>query len=128
MLTIDEMIAKLTEAKNNNKLGGNAVVHLCVPEQEYLPITDTKLELSDDGAVVLLFVDDKKLTQVPNVIIDVEGGVVQDVSSDFPVNYLLLDQDNISEGDHNPDWNEATEDYKRVSVLLADPTAEIDPD
>ncbi len=130
MLTIDDLIQQLIDAKQdrNNKLRGNAVVHLCVPEQGYLPLIDTKMEPSADGAVMLVFVQDGTLapTVVPNVIIDVEGGVVTSVDSDFPVRYLLLDQDNISAGGCDPGWSKSEEDYKRVSVLLDDPTAEID--
>jgi hypothetical protein len=127
VLTIDDLIQRLIDAKNDrkNKLRGNAVVHLCVPEIEYLPIIDTKMEPSQDGAVMLLMVQDGKLspTVVPNVIIDMSGGFVQGVSSDFPVKYLLLDHDSILD-ECNPEWCEAREDYKRVSVLLDDPAAE----
>lgn len=59
MLTIDEIIAKLTDAKNNNKLGGDAVVHVCLPEVPYVPVEDGKLELSDDGALFLMMLPDE---------------------------------------------------------------------
>jgi hypothetical protein len=93
VLTIDDLIQRLIDAKNDrkNKLRGNAVVHLCVPEIEYLPIIDTKMEPSQDGAVMLLIVQDGTLspTVVPSVVIDIGGGLVQGVSSDFPVKYLV---------------------------------------
>jgi hypothetical protein len=127
LMTIDKLIERLILARDNNKLGGAAVVHVCLPEVPYVPVADGLLETSADGVVFLLTLPaDAVKINTPNVVIDVDGGVVQGVSSDFPVNYLLLDQDSISEGDTDPDWCKATEDYKRVAVLLDDPTAEID--
>jgi hypothetical protein len=129
MLTIDKLIERLTLARENSKLGGAAVVHVCLPEVPYVPVVEGLLETCGDGAVFLLTLpDDAVKINTPNVIIDVSGGNVQGVSSDFPVNYLLLDQDNIEGGDVDPDWCKATEDYKRVVVLLDDPAAEIETD
>ena len=132
MLTIDQLLFVLESSKKNpaNKLGGDAVVHLVIPEMPYAPIIDAKLEADDSGAVVVLFVADEHLVvPTPHVVIDVEGGVVQNVTSDQPIKVLLLDQDNIEAGDTEPEWGYPVDyDYKRVSVLKDNPAAEIDND
>ena len=115
MLTVDSLIERLTDIKRS--VGGSSAVKLCVSGQR-VSVIDSCVE---DGSVSLLASDD---IVVPQVVIDVVSGVVQDVSSNVPLTYLILDEDCMSEGDFSPMWREATEDYKRVIVLSHDPNAE----
>lgn len=43
MLTLNEMITKLT-AIRDEKNAGNAVVHICIPEYPFLPVTSVDFD------------------------------------------------------------------------------------
>jgi len=55
-MTIDEAIEKLKRARQASPLRGNTVLVTCLVGSgiPYLPVDDLKLELDDDGALILL--------------------------------------------------------------------------
>lgn len=84
-------------------------------------------KLFSTGIKLKSIIDTSKIKmRVPHIVIDVGGGVVQQVVSDQPVKVLLLDWDNIEEGDTDPAWEDVQSDYKRVLKLIDDPTEEIE--
>jgi hypothetical protein len=63
---------------------------------------------------------------VANIVIDMEGGCIQGISSDRPVNILILDSDETSEG-FKPTWGlEHGIEPERIKKLLADPCCEME--
>lgn len=56
MITIDELIEKLQDARNKTPLGGNVVVCLCEDDREYVSFTEAKLDADKDGAIFILVI------------------------------------------------------------------------
>lgn len=65
LVTIDEAIAKLTQAKSESKLGGNTVLTLCLvgSEIEDVEINDIVLVNDQDGALVEVQVENHPLVR-----------------------------------------------------------------
>ena len=53
-MTVDELIAALSELKEKSNLKGNAVVHLCIQECPYIPVIAVNVENDSDGGSVIL--------------------------------------------------------------------------
>ena len=53
-ITIDDLIERLTVAKQVSPLKGDTVVHLCEEDREYIPFNDAKLDVDQNGAVFIL--------------------------------------------------------------------------
>ncbi len=53
-MTVDELIAALSELKEKSNLKGNAVVHLCIQECPYIPVIAANVENDEDGGSVIL--------------------------------------------------------------------------
>lgn len=54
ILTINQLIAKLEDARAASVLAGAAVVHLCIQNETYIPVADCKIENDGDGGAVCL--------------------------------------------------------------------------
>lgn len=58
--------------------------------------------------------------KLPRVVITVRGGVVQDVSCDNPIEFLVVDHDNINAGDEfDPTFEEIEAEPKRIGRFAA---------
>jgi hypothetical protein len=71
-LTLDELIEKATKAREESKLGGRTVVHLCEQGREYIRFIDAVLDQDTDGAVFVLMLDgdeEDKIADPFNVIV-----------------------------------------------------------
>jgi len=56
-ITIDNMIEAMEILKTKSPLGGNTVVYICIPEEEYKEINLINMEADNDGAVALIHVE-----------------------------------------------------------------------
>jgi hypothetical protein len=65
MITIDEAIIMLARAKNEARLGGQTVLHVCIPEIPYVPVKDIRVENDPDGSVGLVIMEDEHLYLLP---------------------------------------------------------------
>ena len=54
---------------------------------------------------------------IPQIIIVISGGVLQNVISNEPIDYCLIDHDNITAGDEYPDY---VTDFVAQDVLMTD--------
>lgn len=53
-VTIDDALRQLNRMRLESQLGGDTVLHICLPEVEYMSVRQLKLEQDNDGAVVLV--------------------------------------------------------------------------
>lgn len=61
---------------------------------------------------------------VPRIVVELVGGVIQDISSDLPVKILVIDYDYVDVGRVPEIGFPVSYDYKRVSLLFDDPLCE----
>ena len=71
-------------------------------------------DMDCDSGVVKL-----QVQQTANVIIDLDDNEFRDISSDLPINYLLIDPSNQQKV-----WKKVEPDYKRVLKLIHNPNEE----
>lgn len=62
-----------------------------------------------------------------HVVIESSGGVIQDISSDLPIEVLVIDYDEIEEGNSPEVGFPVSLDYKRVMALFDNPCCELNP-
>lgn len=57
---------------------------------------------------------------LPRVVIEVSGGVVTDVTASIPIEYLVVDHDNLEHGDvFDPTFQEIEAEPNRVTLFAA---------
>ena len=69
-MTIDELIMALNKAKEISHLGGQTVVCLSIPGYEYIPITDTYTDQTDneeDGSIFLLHISGESIKMIKEI-------------------------------------------------------------
>lgn len=54
-MTVDEAVAALLDARDKSNLGGKAIVFVCVQDEEYIPLTEVKVDNDDSGGSCILF-------------------------------------------------------------------------
>lgn len=123
-MTIDQLIDALEDCKKNpnNKLCGDAIVYLAIPNMPHAPINGVgmpQVAITEDAdkleSLVSLFVAEHLIAPTANVVIDAE--YVENVTSDQPINFLVLDGE-VGE------WQSPKYDHKRIKALLKNPAFE----
>jgi hypothetical protein len=67
-MTLDQMIARLEQIRRTDTLRRDWVVHICVPEFEFQPVTRVDFEESDDGGVILI--ESERLNRIIDTGVD----------------------------------------------------------